>query len=806
MADFARHVAANLQGTEEFSDVLNTPDIVTTPLTGLPDAYTHIFHFVGGSSREGLTWGRDAANQTAPTANHIIESVYFRFTDLSPTTEYRFFAVAGGLSSDILVGKALNLILETDGDVRVEDDADATIATINSPFTVDTWHKIDVRLLPGATNTGEVQIWVDNTEVLANQTGLDLASFLGMVSFAVGGSPTSSEEVYFAAGSTIINSTAASDRIDGDFEIVGPYQHDVSGAATGPDDDGGNTGAGGDALDGDGDDFATTAEIPFSDETKDTDLAEYDGTPLDCSLYCDGGGSKSGPSGDGDVDGDSNIKSAQYTFRAERGNGGGTTHSFYFGNSADAGGSAGKHDLTLAASPGNTTLVTEAAALMPLSTEFARLGFGVAGAQNMYMHEMVCTLLHVPAAGGPTGSSVMTLPSLTQAGVGVMQPSGTGVQTLPATTQGGVGVQTFAGSGANLLAAMTSSGIGVMQPSGAGAQTLAAAIQSGTGAQVFTGAAAQTLGSLTQAGTGVQVFRGSAAQTLAALLQAGVGLMHPSATGAQTLAALAQAGIGVQIFVGTGLQTLAALLQAGAGTVGDTPTGTGVQTLPALVQSGVGVQVFVATGGQTLASLVQAGVGLMQPSGTAVQMLGALTQAGAGVEIFTATGIQTLAALAQAGVGVGGVATGTGAQILASLIQAGVGVEVFTTAGAQFLAALTQAGVGVETLTGSGVQTLAAVVQTGTGVQVFTGTAAQVLPALIQAGVGLEFLIPVAFVAAGPEHTVVLNLEILTALIAAEPTTLFLSPEVVTALFAAESLTLPQEPEDVTSIIRPFKT
>ncbi len=395
MADFGRHVSAVIQGTQLFAATLNTPDIVTTPLTGLPDAYAHIFHFVGGSSREGLRWRNIAKNQTTPIANHTIESFYYRFSDLSPTTEYRFFAAT--FSAHVTVGSPLNLILETDGDVRVEDDDDATIATISSPFTVDTWHKIDVRYLPGTTD-GEVQIWVDNVEVLANQTGLNLDAFALMDNASVGGSPTSGEDVFFAGAAVIINSSAASDRIDGDFEILGPYQHDVSGAGTGPDDDGGNTGAGGDALDGDGDDFSTTSDIPFSDETQDTDLAEYDGTPLDGSLYCDGGGSKSGPSGDGNVDGDSNIKSAQYTFRAERGTGGGTTHSFYFGNSADAGGSAGKHDQTLTTGPVNYTVVSEDAAVMPLSTEFARVGFGVVGAQNMYMHDMVCTLLHVPPA------------------------------------------------------------------------------------------------------------------------------------------------------------------------------------------------------------------------------------------------------------------------------------------------------------------------------------------------------------------------------------------------------------------------
>ena len=191
MADFARHASAMLQGTEEYNLVVNTPDIVTSPLTGLPSAYTHICHFVGGASREGLTWRVHGVNQTGPTADHIIATFYVRFSDLSPTTEYRCFAL-GSSSGSIINGTRLNFILETGGDVRVEDDADAEVATITGPFTVDTWHKIDIRYFPSAT-VGEVQMWVDDTEVLANQTGQTFASHPSMVGVLVGGSPTSGE-------------------------------------------------------------------------------------------------------------------------------------------------------------------------------------------------------------------------------------------------------------------------------------------------------------------------------------------------------------------------------------------------------------------------------------------------------------------------------------------------------------------------------------------------------------------------------------------------------------------------------------
>ncbi len=409
MVEFARHASAMLQGTEEFSDVLNTPDIVTTPLTGLPSAYTHIFQFVGGSSVEGLTFARDSENGTPPTADHVINSFYIRFSDISPTTEYAFFALAAANTVDITGDLKFSLVLETDGDIRVRDAAEATIATITDPLTVDTWHRFEIRHFPNAGSSAEVQIWLDGSEILSNQTGETTASHNNTDFVVMAGSPTGGETVFFAGGFAQINSSSASDRLDSDFEIVGPYSIGQASTAT-PDDDGGGTDGGGDDLDGNGTDWATTAEIPFSDETKDTDAAEYDGDDVDGSCYCDGG-TRGGPNLDSNVDGDSNIKNAQYTFRCERGNGGGDPgYTLYFGNNVDAGGSPGlwAPGTALFNSPVNFTVSSEHADVMPLSGQTARMGGGTASEpRSLYFHEMACTLLHVPGAAATALNLIM---------------------------------------------------------------------------------------------------------------------------------------------------------------------------------------------------------------------------------------------------------------------------------------------------------------------------------------------------------------------------------------------------------------
>ncbi len=357
-------------------------------------------------------------------------------------------------------------------------------------------------------------------------------------------------------------------------------------------------------------------------------------------------------------------------------------------------------------------------------------------------------------------------------------PSGTGILTLPSLSQAGVAAQIFTGTGANALAPVVQAGVGVMQPSGTGVLTLAAVTQAGVGEEKIIGTSVQTLASLLQSASAVQVFTGTSIQTLASLLQAGVGVMQPSGTSVQTLASLIQAAAGIQIFTGTSAQILASLIQAAVGVMH--PSGVADQLLPELTQNGVGKQIFVSTGVQTLASLVQAavgvmqpsgtsiqtlasllqaaegvtgettgtsiqtlasliqaGVGVMQPSGTSVQTLASLIQAAAAIQIFTSTSVQTLASLLQAAEGATEETTGTSIQTLASLLQAGVGKQIFTGTSIQTLASLVQAGVGVMQPSGTSIQTLASLIQSAAGVQVFTGTSIQTLASLLQSGVGI---------------------------------------------------------------------
>ncbi len=385
------------------------------------------------------------------------------------------------------------------------------------------------------------------------------------------------------------------------------------------------------------------------------------------------------------------------------------------------------------------------------------------------------------SSADPTGTATQTLPSLTQAGVGVMQPSATAAQTLPSLTQSASLAEEFIATAVQTLPSITQVAAGLEVFTATGVQTLPAITQVAAGLEVFAATGVQTLPALTQVAAGLEVFTATGAQTLPAVTQAAVGVMQPSATGVQTLPSITQVAAGLEVFVATGVQTLPSITQVAVGVM--QPSATGVQTLPSITQVAAGLEVFTATGVQTLPSLEQAGVGVMQPSATGVQTLPSITQVAsgihtivvtgtsaqtlpsitqvavgvmqpsatgvqtlpsitqvaAGLEVFTATGVQTLPAITQVASGTSVEDfTATGAQVLPSLTQVAAGLEIFTATGAQTLPSLEQAAVGVMQPSATGAQTLPAITQVAAGLEVFTATGVQVLPSLTQVAAGLE--------------------------------------------------------------------
>ena len=143
MTVYANFGHVEWQSLDLFSAVQNVAQlsIETSPLpTGL--AYSRVLKFTGHADPGGVsqTIYRTAAINTGGFSNCLL-NIYLRWSDLSPANEYRFLTITG---NDTFGVGFLYFILEADGDIRVMDDDDATIATIIAPLTVDTWHRLEV--------------------------------------------------------------------------------------------------------------------------------------------------------------------------------------------------------------------------------------------------------------------------------------------------------------------------------------------------------------------------------------------------------------------------------------------------------------------------------------------------------------------------------------------------------------------------------------------------------------------------------------------------------------------------------------
>jgi hypothetical protein len=395
---YAKFGGLGTQGLEIWSSSSNVTasDIKTTPLTGLPDAYTHILEIPVNTTTDyavGSVVNPNNGPGTPAIDEYVIVGFYIRFSDLSPGETHRFFQTASSANdADALATyqNGLSLTLETDGDVLVTLQSGGN-ETITTPFTVDTWHRVEVRSAASAAADKTVDIWVDGSSVLS----VSSKQVASMAAFALGteGLSTGTAGSVFIAGFyCLTDSTTTDDVLLDDFEIL-TYQNNQGDTAT-ADADGAGTGAGtaltAGAHAGVGwwSDFADT---PLSEEGTNTG---YSGSGAE-----DGTVDLTGPSGDSDVDGDSNIRAAILIIRTYRGNGSSTTHTYYIGNSGGGVGDIDSYSLDPGTSAITTNVFTADATALPTSSELLRAGFGKSsGGREIYCHDFWGTLLHVPVA------------------------------------------------------------------------------------------------------------------------------------------------------------------------------------------------------------------------------------------------------------------------------------------------------------------------------------------------------------------------------------------------------------------------
>jgi len=108
----------------------------------------------------------------------------------------------------------------------------------------------------------------------------------------------------------------------------------------------------------------------------------------------DTNGSPEGPKNDARIDGDSNIKGMKGICNMERSGGSGSDHFILMGNDGD--GTTRSADLDPPTSSDTYFFLSESGSIVPLSTEYCRIGFETTGGQDFECNEQWAMLLHVP--------------------------------------------------------------------------------------------------------------------------------------------------------------------------------------------------------------------------------------------------------------------------------------------------------------------------------------------------------------------------------------------------------------------------
>jgi len=278
-------------------------------------------------------------------------------------------------------GLDISIFVNGSGILELADTNGAVVGTGSTSLSNDTWHCIEIYWQH--SNTGNAEVFLDGVQEISVTSKDFIADDSNAIDEVCWGDPAGLiEPVYYDGIYVMSGASSAADRL-GEFEVLGPYQNTVEDATDV-----------GDALNVGT--WADVGETPLNE----TNTASYTGTPLSGGTTCDEG-ARAGPSGDPDVDGDDNIKAAKWIFRVKRGTGAESTHEIRIGNDGDGMTNFG---VTLTADFADYFRISEAASIVPLSTEHVQHGLAVDGAQDLICAEIWSTILHVPSLDDEEGA------------------------------------------------------------------------------------------------------------------------------------------------------------------------------------------------------------------------------------------------------------------------------------------------------------------------------------------------------------------------------------------------------------------
>ena len=372
--------------TGDTLEALSIAGSPTFPITDVRSGGRKLFLDVG-SEKYTLPW---VDNVTDAGGDYIIGfAVKFASTSSDPTA----FATVSDTN-----GSIIEINVDNNNSIVVESQGVDQITSSEEVIGTSSYHYIEVYFQH--SDSGNAELFIDGVSqgtatAQDFSRGGSLDSTVGLLFNHDGSNDISIDDVYILSGAS-----SASDAF-GDAEVF-PYQNTAEDAT-----DQGDTLADGT--------WALVSETPLNEGTSN-DAQYVDTGNLTGSTICDEG-TRAGPSGDANVDGDSNIKAAKWIGRFKRGAGGGRTHNFYGGND----GAGANHATWIASNDAKTlamsldtvyatfTMLSESTEV-PSSTEDFQYGFSksATGGQDIFCGDIWAMLLHVPSTGpAPTINLVM---------------------------------------------------------------------------------------------------------------------------------------------------------------------------------------------------------------------------------------------------------------------------------------------------------------------------------------------------------------------------------------------------------------
>ena len=325
---------------------------------------------------------------SAGAGNDYIVGFWVYFDDINGVigTFVRAYDDSGSIDGScfLLRLSAANLILE--------DSADVQVVSVDNPFSAGRWQLVEIRWQ--YSDAGAFDLHVDGVSKIS-EVGVDLkfnpagtitedgGNYLMFGRSSGGANYHYIDDIYSYSGAAGVGDFL------GDSEV---FKYQSVKASDTPDN--------GSVLDAGTWDKA--GETPLAATATNP---EYESTGAGSVNSDDVNGFPEGPKNDARIDGDANIRGMKGLSNMKRSGGGGTAHYILMGNDVD--GTTRSPDIDPSTAFATYFFISEAAGIVPLSTEYCSIGFEQTNAQDYECQEQWAMLLHVPSLGPPVGADEM---------------------------------------------------------------------------------------------------------------------------------------------------------------------------------------------------------------------------------------------------------------------------------------------------------------------------------------------------------------------------------------------------------------